>query len=319
MVNGSHYIALCSILHARALRYRCNFNICLNGLTSCILIIAFFSALQPTKDRAKKPRKDFRFEDTSGPKGAVVSEGSSMSNPQSAKSDAVTGTPRTSTFLPPDTRYPHSPMLPDGVGSRSPVRSTVFISGTRCATDRRAESALSSSSLTRPPPNPRAHGMTDAANRHALPGLTTSSTAVTSQNTQADVPKERDERTAPAKSARIPSTGNRALVMDVAQALSEVPRGDSPSTVDSSLGLASSIEKRKLNYERHTPMTLPTLKEEQTPLSTPMHTLSKSVDNVAKGSLKMEATPTDSSDACSEKRDIVHVGRFTNLFQEAKR
>ena len=42
MVNGSHYIALCSILHARALRYHCNFNICLNDLTSCILIIAFF-------------------------------------------------------------------------------------------------------------------------------------------------------------------------------------------------------------------------------------------------------------------------------------
>lgn len=149
--------------------------------------------------------------------------------------------------------------------------------------------------------------------RRALPGLTSSSAAAAPQNVQVDVPKEMEERAAPAKSARIPSTGNRALVMDVAQALSEVPREVSLTAPSTGLDFGSSPvpsrERRKSSYERYTAMALPPLKEEQTPLPTPVHTLSKSANNaVPKDSLNVGTTPTNPSGARSEKRDVVHIG-----------
>jgi len=208
-------------------------------------------------------------------------------------------------------------MLPAGVRSGPPIPSTVSFPGfPGSAADRQTESTWSSSSLTGPLPSPGCHGMTGMVSRRALPGLTSPSAVADPQNVQAEVPKEREERSAPAKSARIPSTGNRALVMDVAQALSEVPREVSLTAPSTGLDLASSPvptrERRKSSYERYTAMTLPPLKEEQTPLPTPVHTLSKSANNaISKSSLNVGTMPTDPSGVRSEKRDIIHIGRCT--------
>ena len=95
---------------------------------------------------------------------------------------------------------------------------------------------------------------------------------------------------ASSKHNRIPSTGNRATVMDVAQALSEhsavAGRPDVSSTsivvdpastsVMEPLKSRSTMpsEKRKSSYERYSATVLPPLKEEATPTSSPFGTLS---------------------------------------------
>lgn len=92
----------------------------------------------------------------------------------------------------------------------------------------------------------------------------------------------------PARPPRIPSTGNRATVMDVAQALvgSEgpadtdeplpIPESPKPPTTSHPRVLAPAHnEKRKSSYEKYSSIILPPLKEETTPAPSPATTLTR--------------------------------------------
>ena len=144
--------------------------------------------------------------------------------------------------------------------------------------------------------------------RQALPGLTTSATSPpTLVHKQEDKP-DRSPSTplSPGRHTRIPSTGNRATVMNVAQVWSEQHVG-SPSSLPNSISasvqhtdirdespemiekLAEAIpkprnitppnvqtEKRKSGYEKYSGVIMPPLPEENTPVPSPVGTLSQS-------------------------------------------
>jgi hypothetical protein len=97
------------------------------------------------------------------------------------------------------------------------------------------------------------------------------------------------------KHSRIPSTGKRATVMDVAQALHE-SSNHATNTVDrfekissnpdpspsaklnrpqNTLPFAVNAEKRKSSYEKYSAIILPPLKEEATPVPSPAGSLSR--------------------------------------------
>ncbi|KAL0956471.1 hypothetical protein HGRIS_002617 [Hohenbuehelia grisea] len=103
----------------------------------------------------------------------------------------------------------------------------------------------------------------------------------------------------PVKHARIPSTGNRATVMDVHQAFSEQdqpppPPSSAPESPPSPIALPSQpiprprniippsmqAEKRKSSYERYSAIILPPLPEEATPTPTPHGTLSRNAKGI---------------------------------------
>lgn len=115
---------------------------------------------------------------------------------------------------------------------------------------------------------------------HALPGLATVDSAA--------APRERRRH------SRIPSTGNRALVMDVAQALNEhagspvehsspsppIVKEDTPvvpsvevSESPKSTLVSPPLERRKSSFERYSAYMMPPLKEEKTPAPSPANTL----------------------------------------------
>ena len=97
----------------------------------------------------------------------------------------------------------------------------------------------------------------------------------------------------PSRHFRIPSTGNRATVMDVAQALNtQFPELDpaSEAQLRSSLPAEAShlrnltppaahMEKRKSSQEKYSAIMLPPLKEEATPTASPAGTLSHATSN----------------------------------------
>ncbi|KAH9924883.1 uncharacterized protein B0H18DRAFT_908993 [Fomitopsis serialis] len=101
----------------------------------------------------------------------------------------------------------------------------------------------------------------------------------------------------PGRHTRIPSTGNRALVMDVAQALAvqtaleqrqpreeqeaEVPPPPDVKIVAANWGprngtARADADKRKSSYERYSAIMMPPLEEEKTPTPSPAGTLARS-------------------------------------------
>ncbi|KAG8784351.1 hypothetical protein FRC12_018776 [Ceratobasidium sp. 428] len=89
----------------------------------------------------------------------------------------------------------------------------------------------------------------------------------------------------PGRHVRTPSTGNRATVMEVAQTMMEkqdelaVEEQVVVSRPRLSPGPPSpSAERRRSSFERHSVISLPTLKEEKTPVPTPAGTISKRVN-----------------------------------------
>lgn len=115
----------------------------------------------------------------------------------------------------------------------------------------------------------------------------------------------------PGRHPRIPSTGHRATVMDIAQALRD-PRGIDGATpiivqkheesLSQSEAVADNVkpadavsrtrhttppsvqaERRKSNYERYSAIMLPPLKEEATPAPSPATTLSRNTDAAGMG------------------------------------
>jgi hypothetical protein len=124
------------------------------------------------------------------------------------------------------------------------------------------------------------------------------------------VEKEEKSPVSPTRHTRIPSTGNRATVMDVAQALNNpqqvlstasrpamvtqpryvppfednpaenavpIPRASHPT----SSGVSS--ERRRSNYERYSAVMLPPVVEENTPVPSPAATMSRTADIVNLG------------------------------------
>ena len=130
------------------------------------------------------------------------------------------------------------------------------------------------------------------------------------------IPQEHDKPprspVTPIKHARIPSTGNRATVMDVAQALSEHEEKFRKGTEDDALVASSVVEqvaetsetapkldvksmvsnwgagngnatptssdKRKSSYEKYSAFVMPPLVEEKTPAASPANTLARHPD-----------------------------------------
>ncbi|KII92264.1 hypothetical protein PLICRDRAFT_50680 [Plicaturopsis crispa FD-325 SS-3] len=155
--------------------------------------------------------------------------------------------------------------------------------------------------------------------RRALPGMTStvSEAAIPSQVSPAKprpevvtappasvpvphIPPRTEEKSpsppsTPTRHARIPSTGKRATVMDIAQALQEqrelpsIPPSQSPEPpVDVPTPLPKpsltprhrnvtppTAEKRKSSYEKYSSIILPPLREENTPVPSPAATLSR--------------------------------------------
>lgn len=181
-------------------------------------------------------------------------------------------------------------------------------SSTGRITDRWAEPTLigvkrtSSSSSNRSGPVAKPAGTAGMVGRRALPGLANPVAIAVGEKEREEKPvaKDRDkEGQVPTRHTRIPSTGNRALVMDVAQALSEAAQQqgreredkDKEATVVSGPTVASmparqvpstglggpAGEKRKSSYERYSAIAMPPLAEERTPAATPANTLSRCV------------------------------------------
>lgn len=98
----------------------------------------------------------------------------------------------------------------------------------------------------------------------------------------------------PSRHSKIPSTGNRATVMDVVQVLntqspepepaSEAqPRSLMPAAANQLRNLTLSVvhmEKRKSSQEKYSAIILPPLKEETTPTASPAGTLSHATSNI---------------------------------------
>lgn len=118
----------------------------------------------------------------------------------------------------------------------------------------------------------------------------------------------------PVKHTRIPSTGNRATVMEVAQALLDHPTPDPISKdvdIDSNHSkpilnrepLVTEVvakprpssqiqtEKRKSSYEKYSAIILPSLKEEATPAPSPAGTLTRAEVKIDREELKYVTEP----------------------------
>jgi hypothetical protein len=116
----------------------------------------------------------------------------------------------------------------------------------------------------------------------------------TSKPSNAVLSGERPFDPMPPRHPRIPSTGNRATIIDVAQVLSiQSPEPESASEAQpwSSMPAAANqlrnlipsavhMEKRKSNQEKYSAIMLPSLKEETTPTDSPAGTLSHGISKI---------------------------------------
>jgi hypothetical protein len=167
----------------------------------------------------------------------------------------------------------------------------------------RALPGMTARSPASPPPLPQESVLGVFTGRRAPPDLTTPAPQ--------SFDKEDKSPVSPVRHSRIPSTGNRATVMDVAHALndpehvlevvassSQPPMMTQPKhippfedNVATSNDQAVSIpparhtmppgvqsERRKSNYERYSAVMLPPLLEENTPAPSPAATLSRTTD-----------------------------------------
>ncbi|KAG9316307.1 hypothetical protein JVU11DRAFT_2338 [Chiua virens] len=193
-------------------------------------------------------------------------------------------------------------------------------------------------------------GAAGMVGRRALPGLANPTTVVAAGKDGKQTGKDKEECTtvppSPTRHTRIPSTGNRALVMEVAQALTEAAqqqdkekekdekekdkviaggaslaaRGSTATCQVPSTGLGGLPgEKRKSSYERYSAIAMPPLAEERTPAVTPAHTMSRNVgqsvisdriiDESPLSSLRVEAAGDNEQrpSSVSSKVHIDHV------------
>ncbi|KAI0062921.1 hypothetical protein BV25DRAFT_1939502 [Artomyces pyxidatus] len=247
-----------------------------------------------TKDRPKKPRKA---------KGASVTFQEPSQDVMARHSPESTSRPQ-----PLAQGFSASPLVH---ASTDPSRKNVVQAASQVSqatqvkvggvADRWADQSLIAvkPNLSTPSPSPAAPvpskpGPGGLAGARALPGLATPSAPEPS--------RERSPRS-PRKHSRIPSTGNRALVMDVAQVMNEqqnmLASSPEPSSPVLQLDMETAIkgleevanvirspsgplhspplEKRKSSHDKYSAFVLPALKEEKTPASTPAATLARTV------------------------------------------
>lgn len=181
--------------------------------------------------------------------------------------------------------------------------------------------ASSNSAVSQPPPSQTPQGM---VGRLALPGLAAAPDTAEKVKAKPPLGEERAVSPPPAKHGRIPSTGNRATVMDVAQALSEAQQGNdcaqSPPAPRNPPP-SSQTEKRKPSVEKYSSFMMPPLKEEKTPVSTPAVTLAKSSGNTLldsklasespKSSLGVHPTIQRTASSSPLAPDLVHIGEWS--------
>ncbi|KAG1766953.1 hypothetical protein EDD22DRAFT_950281 [Suillus occidentalis] len=213
----------------------------------------------PTKDRAKKPRKTGGSAHVASPEEQPIDvKGTST---QLIAPESVTSV--TNTQLLPIT--PPQPMIRSQSEPQSRLPQTTAPSNaTGRVTDRWTEPTLigvksitsSNSAASHPPPSQETAGY----------GLAAAPDTAEKVKAKPALGEERAVSPPPAKHGRIPSTGNRATVMDSPPA----PRNPPPS---------SQTEKRKPSVEKYSSFMMPPLKEEKTPVSTPAGTLAKSSGN----------------------------------------
>ncbi|KAJ3852177.1 hypothetical protein EV368DRAFT_82784 [Lentinula lateritia] len=312
-------------------------------------VVAGKPLTHPTKERARKPKKSQR------PSTVPVS------------SDTVPPISVTQQTVKP-ARSPVVPFESESPARFEPLRPTP-VSGTsggpgklgRVA-DRWAEQAIigvrpvASRSPSTESEIPKISGM---VGRRALPGLAATPTILPSKlsggppslvkpfsitrtessekspvspSLTSKYPFEPTRPTTPSRHSRIPSTGNRATVMDVAQTFTEPPKQTepekaSPEVIEEPASLPplnpnfrqninppALSERRRSSYqEKYSAIVLPPLHEEVTPTPTPVSTVARgsshvvedtiptSIDQVLQGSLRqIERTAGTNS-------DVVHI------------
>ncbi|TFK54070.1 hypothetical protein OE88DRAFT_1675469 [Heliocybe sulcata] len=269
----------------------------------------------PTKDRVKMRRKgkDAKPSKIEAP-APIAEEPEVKTQPAAAPPIHVTPTPEPAQELvapapdAPLTATPPSPSIvtPKEAAEEPPTPSE---SSTGRVTDRWTNGAVigvkpvvpARGVSPQPPTSPQPKGM---VGRQALPGLATAPSYPSSPPVQ-----QKEEKTPVAtrpKHARIPSTGNRATVMDVAQAFQEVhsressvsPAPLSPSPPEPELEPEPErlpelepkpapiprigrplpvppLQNRRTSYDRYSAIMMPPLEEERTPAPSPEGTLAR--------------------------------------------
>lgn len=250
--------------------------------------IVFLLFSQPTKDRAKKPKKN-----KGQGQGSVQSNATQSS--LSATSTSIVPTPLPSGNGLADRRpltgiaQSHTTFPPQPVVAPTPPPSKPISSGGGSGmVGRRALPGMTqthSIPSVSPKPVPNVQYENVPAPR-PLPGLATTSSLNASQ-------KDDTPSFVSGVHSRIPSTGSRPTAMDVAQAFADPPSRLSPNPPPADDRPAESNssptprprnvmpptgEKRKSSYERYS-VILPPLKEEATPDPTPVSTLTRAVGN----------------------------------------
>ncbi|KAF8586696.1 hypothetical protein K439DRAFT_1659511 [Ramaria rubella] len=270
----------------------------------------------PTRDRARKPRKR--------PNSSNAISQTKPSGGRTSVQDFLTGTPCIS--IQTTDNFPRAGEVtePQQDEHKSPRVAKPQISSSTADTIQRLKDTL----IYQPPPEVRVStppqtseaGLTNHVNssspvgRHPLPGTVNvaPSPLIAPRPTIPASPTSEDTSPTPSRHSRIPSTGQRATVMDVAQALQQheqhiretswtpepeseerqnthtetleedvedTPRTDVKAVIAGwgrSFGpVNQSPERRRSSYDRFSVATLPPLVEEKTPVATPEASLSR--------------------------------------------
>ncbi|KAG2129838.1 uncharacterized protein EDB93DRAFT_1095220, partial [Suillus bovinus] len=233
------------------------------------------SLSHPTKDRAKKPRKTGGSTHVASPEGQLPDAKATSLQPIAPES--IPSATNTQLSISPPQLMMRSQLEP-----QPQLPLTIAPSDTTGrVTDRWTEPTLigvkpirsSNSAAGQPPPSQKPQ---DMVGRLALPGLAATPETVEKVKVKPPLGKERAVSPSP---GRIPNTGNRATVMDIAQTLSEAQEGNDRALsppAHSILPLSSQAEKGKSSGEKYVSFMMPPLKEEKTPVSSPAGTLAKS-------------------------------------------
>ncbi|KAG1832463.1 hypothetical protein EV424DRAFT_1368803 [Suillus variegatus] len=272
----------------------------------------------PTKDRAKKPRKTGGSAHVASPEGQHLDVKATL--PQPIAVESITSTKNTQ-LLP---IAPTQPVIRSRLEPQSQLPLTIAPSNTTGrVTDRWTEPTLigvkpiasSNSTAGQPPPSQKPQGM---VGRLALPGLAVAPETAEKVKEKQPLGKERAVSPSLAKHGRTPTTGSRATVMDVAQALSGAQQGNdcALSPLAPSI-LSSQAEKRKPSIEKYSSFMMPPLTEVKTPVSSPAGTLAKSsgeallhsklVGESSKSSLGVKPTIQRTASSSSLVFDVVHI------------
>jgi hypothetical protein len=261
---------------------------------------------QPTKDRARRPKRVGVPKEESYSSTVHVEDG----GPSTSGASALQA-PRNTEFAPPDfrTSSPLSNRSSDATNAIQRVvgpsdkilfrneinQSKPPLSGVTGLIGKPLPGMAAAPSLLPPKFSPKPQS-SEPAERRALPGLTTALPPPT-QTAQL-------EERSPPRHTRIPSTGNRATVMEVAEAFNNQHNADLPVTFQDSSSIsppegttavktatpatapkprpnttsAAQAERRKSNYEKYSAIILPPLREEATPAPSPVATLTRSAD-----------------------------------------